>query len=124
MACYLLDINTLIFYVVSLTVFRCLYRSYPMKHIHALVVLLIASNGALADEWWVYRNAHCEPAAYTPQELVNIKLSKVELDQPENGWMVLSGKDEPDSMIYFGRSEAACLSLGQALQKGLLPHIG
>jgi hypothetical protein len=95
-----------------------------MKRIHVLAWLLIASNGALADEWWVYRNDHCEPAAYTPQELVNIKLSKIELDQPENGWVVLSGKDEPDSMIYFGRSKAACLSLGQALQKGLLPHIG
>ncbi|MCY0966294.1 hypothetical protein [Parathalassolituus penaei] len=95
-------------------------RLLPMVLLAAASSLTSFSASAATSDWWVFRNAQCEPAAYTPDELVKIKLSTVLLDQPADGWKVLAGKDEPDSLIYFGHGKASCEALGKALSSGQL----
>ena len=91
-----------------------------MKRVLGMMVLLGVSMASQAGEWWVYRNHQCEPAAYTPDELVKIQLSSVLLDQPADGWKVLAGREDPNSLIYFGRGQESCERLGKAADAGQL----
>lgn len=94
-----------------------------MKTLSAFILCLVCT-GAHASDWWVYRNHQCEPAPYTPEDLVKIHLSRVDLDDKSKGWVVMSEVKEKESLIYFGNTQEACTSLGKALENGQLATAG